>query len=79
MTPEKARSVSAGGTLGTDANVTMKTKLRTAEIEADRIGKELEIARWRLTVLEEDRITNEVEVSLVQLSPPLIVTDVVPP
>ena len=41
-----------------------KIKLRTAEMEADRSGKELEIARWRLVVLEEDRIANEIEVRL---------------
>lgn len=41
-----------------------KVKVRTAEMDADRSGKELEIARWRLMVLEEDRITNEIEVSL---------------
>ncbi|KAM0749577.1 hypothetical protein T439DRAFT_381884 [Meredithblackwellia eburnea MCA 4105] len=38
-----------------------KIKLRTAEMEADRNGKELEIARWRLAVLEEERIASEIE------------------
>ncbi|KAK4704110.1 hypothetical protein P7C70_g2106, partial [Phenoliferia sp. Uapishka_3] len=38
-----------------------KIKLRMAEIEADRNGKELEIARWRLAVLEEERVVTEVE------------------
>jgi len=37
-------------------------------MEADRNAKELEIARWRLSVLEEDQRTNEVEVSIHILS-----------
>lgn len=45
-----------------------KVKLRTAEMEADRSGKELEIARWRLVVLEEDRASNEIEVCIPALS-----------
>lgn len=40
-----------------------KVKLRTAEMENDRSGKELEIARWRLVVLEEDRLREEIVVS----------------
>jgi hypothetical protein len=40
-----------------------KIKVRTAEMEADRSSKELEIARWRLVVLEEEQRQIEIEVS----------------
>ncbi|KAI5475314.1 hypothetical protein MNV49_001616 [Pseudohyphozyma bogoriensis] len=38
-----------------------KAKVKAIEMEADRSGKELEIARWRLAVLEEERISTEIE------------------
>lgn len=70
----KLRSISLSNASGTNSNgnasgsssnveVVLKAKLRTAEMEADRSGKELEIARWRLAVLEEDRRASEIEVS----------------
>jgi hypothetical protein len=40
-----------------------KSKARVAEMDADRSAKELEIARWRLAVLEEEQRTIELEVS----------------
>lgn len=59
-----SRSVSAGSN---DLSV-WKARAKEAEMEADRNAKELEIARWRLSVLEEDQRTNEVEVSIHILS-----------
>lgn len=43
-----------------------KIKVRTAEMEADRSSKELEIARWRLVVLEEEQRQIEIEVSTIE-------------
>lgn len=53
-----SRSSSAGSN---DLSV-WKARAKEAEMEADRNAKELEIARWRLSVLEEEQRTNEVEV-----------------
>lgn len=39
-----------------------KNRLKQAEMDADRTAKELEIARWKLVVLEDERKAAEVEV-----------------
>ncbi|BGP51034.1 hypothetical protein JCM10450v2_006960 [Rhodotorula kratochvilovae] len=39
----------------------MKTRLKQAELDADRTAKELEIARWKLAVLEDDQRAAEIE------------------
>ncbi len=38
-----------------------RVRLRQSEMEADRAGKELEIARWRLAVLEDEQRAQEAE------------------
>ncbi|GAA5853443.1 hypothetical protein JCM9279_007239 [Rhodotorula babjevae] len=38
-----------------------KNRLRQVEMDADRTAKELEIARWKLAVLEDERKTAEIE------------------
>jgi hypothetical protein len=53
----------SGGALS-DAVSVWKARAKEAEMEADRNAKELEIARWRLSVLEGDQQVNEIEVSL---------------
>lgn len=62
------KSAANGGKTVTKGGVVVESagwqiKLRTAEMEADRNRKELEIARWRLAVLEEDRLAAERDVS----------------
>ncbi|GAA6060328.1 hypothetical protein JCM10212_000425 [Sporobolomyces blumeae] len=52
-----ASSNSGAGSESTD----WKARAKNAEREADRNAKELEIARWRLVVLEEEQRTNEAE------------------
>ncbi|GAA5927960.1 hypothetical protein JCM1841_005062 [Sporobolomyces salmonicolor] len=70
---EKQRSASSSGTSGGPSNgvngqastptdlPAWKAKLKAAEMEVDRTAKELEIARWRLAVLEEEQRASELE------------------
>ena len=68
MGMEKQKSFSGpSGATGPDLGA-WKARMRTAEMDADRAEKELEIARWRLAVLEEERIAGEVEVRSLFLS-----------
>lgn len=72
---EKQKSFSGpSGATGPDLGA-WKARMRTAEMDADRAEKELEIARWRLAVLEEERIAGEVEVRSLFLSSRRAVTD----
>ncbi|GJN93080.1 hypothetical protein Rhopal_006125-T1 [Rhodotorula paludigena] len=52
--------ISGGVQLG-DPPTSWKNRLKQAEMDADRTAKELEIARWRLAVLEEEQRTMELE------------------
>ncbi|GAA5902354.1 hypothetical protein JCM8208_007267 [Rhodotorula glutinis] len=52
--------ISGGVQLG-DPPGGVKHRLRQAEMDADRTAKELEIARWKLAVLEDERKTAEIE------------------
>lgn len=54
--------LSGGVPLGDPPPSGWKGKLKQAEQDADRMGKELEIARWRLTVVEEEQRAAEREV-----------------
>jgi hypothetical protein len=63
---EKSRSASMAAT--SDPSIVQdwtgwKMKMRAVEMDAERSAKELEIARWRLAVLEEEQRTAELEVS----------------
>lgn len=53
--------LSGGVPLGDPPPSGWKGKLKQAEQDADRMGKELEIARWRLTVVEEEQRAAERE------------------
>ncbi|GAA5992224.1 hypothetical protein JCM10908_001827 [Rhodotorula pacifica] len=53
--------LSGGVPLGDPPPSGWKGKLKQAELEADRMGKELEIARWRLAVVEEEQRAAERE------------------
>lgn len=57
--------LSGGVPLGDPPPSGWKGKLKQAELDADRMGKELEIARWRLAVVEEEQRTAEREVRTV--------------
>ncbi|GAA5976200.1 hypothetical protein JCM5350_001379 [Sporobolomyces pararoseus] len=50
-----------GGTSLGDVAIAWKARAKEAEMEADRNAKELEIARWRLSVLEGEQQANEIE------------------
>lgn len=53
----------AAGATPSDAVAVWKARAKEAEMEAGRNAKELEIARWRLSVLEGEQQANEFEVS----------------
>ncbi|GAA5873853.1 hypothetical protein JCM3774_000702 [Rhodotorula dairenensis] len=53
--------LSGGVSLGDPPPAGWKGKLKQAELDADRMGKELEIARWRLAVVEEEQRAAERE------------------
>lgn len=46
----------------------MRTKLKKSEIQTEKCEKELEIARWRLDMVELERLENEAEVRRVSFS-----------
>ncbi|GAA5921051.1 hypothetical protein JCM3775_004069 [Rhodotorula graminis] len=52
--------ISGGVPLG-DPPGGIKNRLRQAELDADRTAKELEIARWKLAVLEDERKAADIE------------------
>ncbi|GAA5948249.1 hypothetical protein JCM3765_001334 [Sporobolomyces pararoseus] len=56
-----AGSGAGGGTSLGDVAIAWKARAKEAEMEADRNAKELEIARWRLSVLEGEQQANEIE------------------
>ncbi|GAA5998149.1 hypothetical protein JCM5350_004107 [Sporobolomyces pararoseus] len=58
--PGSGVGVGGGTTLG-DVAIAWKARAKEAEVEADRNAKELEIARWRLSVLEGEQQANEIE------------------
>lgn len=58
--------LSGGVPLGDPPPAGWKGKLKQAELDADRMGKELEIARWRLAVVEEEQRAAEREVSVLR-------------
>ena len=45
------------------ASAALHARLVMSERDAERSQKELEIARWKVSILEEERITTEIEVS----------------
>ena len=57
----QAGATDRGSTPLGPASEEWRLRLRQSEMEADRAGKELEIARWRLAVLEDEQRAQEAE------------------
>ncbi|BGP34754.1 hypothetical protein JCM10296v2_006576 [Rhodotorula toruloides] len=56
-----SEGTTSGGVQLGDPPAGWKNKLKQSEIECERTAKELEIARWRLTVLEEEQRASELD------------------
>ncbi|KAJ8292288.1 hypothetical protein OF846_004596 [Rhodotorula toruloides] len=56
-----SEGTTSGGVQLGDPPAGWKNKLKQSEMECERTAKELEIARWRLTVLEEEQRASELD------------------